>query len=234
MFGKCDYKEALANLELSVYNFNKTSINNSLKGNALYMIGCAQESLGHIDQAVESLKYALVLNEKRPEAHRNHKDIARTLRRLGAVFKLKGEYSKSRKYLKKSLLLSVSEFGPHHCEVAQTHEFLAGTLYLEGNHEEALQHVQATLDIYDSDGNSTILGRCYCLKGVILDQTSKDSELAIKVFKTSIEHYESSPDDQKDYMGLASAVLKLATLQDCNQIYPSATKNYISKSKSMN
>ena len=176
LFGKNGYEQALSCLELTLYNFKKTKASNLLKSNTLYMIGCAQgcaqESPGRIDQAEESLMRATRLNEKHPETRR--KDAARVLRRLGVVFKLKGEYLKSRKYLKKSLLLSVPEFGPHHFEVAQTHEFLAETLCLEGNYEEALQHVQVALDIYNKSGNSTILGKYYCLKGVILDQADKD------------------------------------------------------------
>lgn len=124
MFGKNEYEQALSCLELALYNFKKTKASNLLKSNTLYMIGCAQESLDRIDQAEESLMRATRLNEKHPETCR--KDAARVLRRLGVGFKLKGEYSKSRKHLKKSLLLSVPEFGPHHFEIAQTHEFHRG------------------------------------------------------------------------------------------------------------
>mmetsp|Transcript_18832 Transcript_18832/g.27898 ORF Transcript_18832/g.27898 Transcript_18832/m.27898 type:complete len:594 (+) Transcript_18832:1218-2999(+) len=225
LFGKNEYEQALSCLELALYNFKKTKASNLLKSNTLYMIGCAQESLGRIDQAEESLMRATRLNEKHPETCR--KDASRVLRRLGVVFKVKGEYSKSRKHLKKSLLLSVPEFGPHHFEVAQTHEFLAETLCLEGNYEEALQHVQVALDVYNKTGNSTILGKCYCLKGVILDQADKDPELAIKAYNLSRDHYESNSEVQQDYMGFASTMFKLATLQDRNQFYSSATKNYI-------
>ena len=227
MFGKNEYEQALLCLELALYNFKKTKSSKLLKSNTLYMIGCAQETLGRIDQAEESLMEATRINEKHPETCR--KDAARALRRLGVVLKLKGEYSKSRKHLKKSLLLSVPEFGPHHFEVAQTHEYLAETLYLEGNYEEALQHVQVTLDVYHNTGNSTILGKCYCLKGVILDQADKDPELAIKAYSLSRDYYESSPEVLQNYMGFASTMFKLAILQDRNQFYSSATKNYISK-----
>jgi tetratricopeptide (TPR) repeat protein len=139
---------------------------------------------------------------------------------------------KARELFQKSLSISIPEYGPENIEIAQIHDLLAETLCLEDRDEEALQHLLLAMKIYKIYNDPKILGRVYCLHGIILEKIDDGLQSVINAYNLSRDQYLSIPDKEKtdvDKIGLASTYFKLASVEDRNGRLTSASKNYLSK-----
>lgn len=163
----------------------------------------------------------------------NHIDIGRTLLRLGTVHQSIGEYSVSRSFLKEALQISIDQLGSQHAEIAKIYEHLAITYFKECKYEEAIYHVNESIQIHNTEGDVLNCSQCYHLKADIHDQAGNIDE-AIEGYTLSKKFIEASlkdaPEaDQNALDLLASIVFKLGTSHERIGNLSSASHNYTSE-----
>jgi tetratricopeptide (TPR) repeat protein len=205
-----------------------------MKANALYMLGCSQEKLDRYDQAIESFDKALILHKEQKGP--DHIDVARSLRRLGVLYKLQKDHTKSKTSLMQSLRISSECLDPSHNEVSQVHEYLAETLCRDSQHRESLLHIGKAIENYEGHGKTLDLARCYGLHGTILDQAGGNLDEVINSHKKSKELFDEllrdtrcDAQNREDFMSFASNVFKLAMAQERSGKDKTATSNYACK-----
>jgi len=227
-FSRMEYENSLSCLQLALYIFKRTEGSILLKSNCLYMIGCIHEKLENYDYALISLNESL---EYRKELGTlNHIDIGRTLLRLGTIHQSIGEYPLSRSFLKEALRIGIDQLGSQHAEIANIYEHLAVTYFKECKHEEAIYHINESIQIHKIDGDVLNCSQCYHLKGDILDQAG-NIEKAIEGYSLSKKYIETSLKDtpEADHNALdllASIVFKLGTSYERMGNLSSASHNY--------
>ena len=150
-------------------------------------LGQLYVNIGQYDHALEHLPIAFELAENNEDAA-GKTAVCRWRARL---HELKGEYPQAFTWIEKGL---ADETQRHTAEYAQI-LLIAGLINIrQGQHDEALEHCHAALDIAEQLGEVTALARAYNLLGI--PSLGSDSNEAIARFQRAYELYQQAGDVQ--------------------------------------